>query len=146
MSKGTVYYIIRHVVKAKLRKKFKAHQLNMALSSEAQGQVLEAIYLKLKCGKMGENFGDKLKFVKRDAFARGFMACAALSSRGLQGSVVRAQLLRALSTTEALLTQAANVSLEEMVNGRKRKRGEYGSNYTPGYLSGTRENTSDLEI
>ncbi|KAH3706288.1 hypothetical protein DPMN_065673 [Dreissena polymorpha] len=31
---------------------------------------------------MGENVGDKLKFVKRDAFARGFMACAALSSRG----------------------------------------------------------------
>ncbi|KAH3796347.1 hypothetical protein DPMN_149915 [Dreissena polymorpha] len=30
MSKGTVYYIIRHVVKAKLRKKFNAHQLNMA--------------------------------------------------------------------------------------------------------------------
>ncbi|KAH3689617.1 hypothetical protein DPMN_190867 [Dreissena polymorpha] len=30
MSKGTVYYIIRHVVKAKLRKKFKVHQLNMA--------------------------------------------------------------------------------------------------------------------
>ncbi|KAH3733131.1 hypothetical protein DPMN_039556 [Dreissena polymorpha] len=30
---------------------------------------------------MGENVGDKLKFVKRDAFDRGFMACAALSSR-----------------------------------------------------------------
>ncbi|KAH3801748.1 hypothetical protein DPMN_155409 [Dreissena polymorpha] len=30
MSKRTVYYIIRHVVKAKLLKKFKAHQLNMA--------------------------------------------------------------------------------------------------------------------
>ena len=36
---------------------------------------------------MGENVGDKLKFVKRDAFARGFMACAALSSRGK--SVIR---------------------------------------------------------
>ncbi|KAH3806929.1 hypothetical protein DPMN_135259 [Dreissena polymorpha] len=31
---------------------------------------------------MGENFGDKLKFVKRDAFARGFRAWAAVSSRG----------------------------------------------------------------
>ena len=37
--------------------------------------------------RMGENVGDKLKFVKRDAFARGFMACAALSSRGK--SVIR---------------------------------------------------------
>ncbi|KAH3854810.1 hypothetical protein DPMN_097359 [Dreissena polymorpha] len=36
---------------------------------------------------MGENVGDKLKFVKRDAFARGFMAYAALSSRGT--SVIR---------------------------------------------------------
>ncbi|KAH3839754.1 hypothetical protein DPMN_113188 [Dreissena polymorpha] len=67
------------------------------------------LYIKLKCGKwgdfvisdeamfyfggsygrrrvgyvrMGENVGDKLKFVKRDAFARGFMAWAAVSSRG----------------------------------------------------------------
>ncbi|KAH3780913.1 hypothetical protein DPMN_158738 [Dreissena polymorpha] len=33
----------------------------------------------------------------------------------------------ALSTTEALLTQAANDAVEEMVIGRKRKRGEYAS-------------------
>ncbi|KAH3710659.1 hypothetical protein DPMN_070149, partial [Dreissena polymorpha] len=74
MFKGTVYYIIRHVVKAKLRKKFKAHQLNMA-------------QIQKRRARMGENVGDKLKFVKRDAFARGFMACAALSSRGK--SVIR---------------------------------------------------------
>ena len=37
--------------------------------------------------RMGENVGDKLKFVKRDAFARCFMACAALPSRGK--SVIR---------------------------------------------------------
>ncbi|KAH3880829.1 hypothetical protein DPMN_004751 [Dreissena polymorpha] len=34
---------------------------------------------------------------------------------------------KALSTTEALLTQAANDAVEEMVIGRKRKRGEYAS-------------------
>ncbi|KAH3848046.1 hypothetical protein DPMN_090384 [Dreissena polymorpha] len=31
---------------------------------------------------MGEHIGDKLKFVKRDVFARGFMAWDAVSSRG----------------------------------------------------------------
>ncbi|KAH3741957.1 hypothetical protein DPMN_048687 [Dreissena polymorpha] len=31
---------------------------------------------------MGEQFGDELKFVKRVAFARGFMAWTAVSSRG----------------------------------------------------------------
>ncbi|KAH3871339.1 hypothetical protein DPMN_034537 [Dreissena polymorpha] len=34
---------------------------------------------------------------------------------------------KALSTTEALLTQAANDAVEEMVIGRKRKREEYAS-------------------
>ncbi|KAH3696097.1 hypothetical protein DPMN_083560 [Dreissena polymorpha] len=34
---------------------------------------------------------------------------------------------KAQSTTEALLTQAANDSVAEMVNGRKQKRLEYGT-------------------
>ncbi|KAH3696038.1 hypothetical protein DPMN_083500 [Dreissena polymorpha] len=108
MSRGTVYYIIRNVLKAKLRKKCKVHQLNMAQIQKRRARSWK-LYLKLKCSKwidfvtsdeamfyvdgsygrrrvgyvrMGENVGDKLKFVKRDAFASGFMACAAVSSRG----------------------------------------------------------------
>jgi hypothetical protein len=32
--------------------------------------------------RKGDNLGEKLKFVKRDAFASGFMAWAGVSSRG----------------------------------------------------------------
>ncbi|KAH3843685.1 hypothetical protein DPMN_117212 [Dreissena polymorpha] len=107
MSKGTVYNIIKNVLKAKLRKTCKVHQLNMAQIQKRRTRHWE-LYLKLKCCnwrdfvtsyeamfylggnygrrrvcyvRMGENVGDKLEFVKRDAFARGFMAWAAVSSR-----------------------------------------------------------------
>ncbi|KAH3834741.1 hypothetical protein DPMN_108076 [Dreissena polymorpha] len=107
MSKGAVYYIIRNVLKAKLRKKCKVHQLNMEQIQKRMAISWE-LYLKLTCGKwrdfdtpdeamfylggsygrrrvwyvrMGENVGDALKFVKRDAFARGFITWAAVSSR-----------------------------------------------------------------
>ncbi|KAH3749516.1 hypothetical protein DPMN_184014 [Dreissena polymorpha] len=108
MSKGAVYYIIRNVLKAKLRKKCKVHQLNMEQIQKRRAMSWE-LYLKLTCGKwrdfdtpdeamfylggsygkrrvryvrMGENIGDALKFVKRDAFARGFITWTAVSSRG----------------------------------------------------------------
>ncbi|KAH3690978.1 hypothetical protein DPMN_192926 [Dreissena polymorpha] len=50
MSKRTVYYIIRNVSKAKLRKKCKNHQLNMAQIQKRRARSWE-LYLKLKCGK-----------------------------------------------------------------------------------------------
>ncbi|KAH3752293.1 hypothetical protein DPMN_186909 [Dreissena polymorpha] len=108
MSTGAVLYIIRNVLKVNLRKKFKVHQLKMT-HIQKRGARFWKLYLKLKCDKwrdfvtsdeamiylcgsygrrrvcyvrLAENAGDKLKFVKRDAFARGVMAWAAVSSRG----------------------------------------------------------------
>ncbi|KAH3797843.1 hypothetical protein DPMN_151431 [Dreissena polymorpha] len=52
---------------------------------------------------------------------------------------------KAQSTTEALLTQTANVSLEEMVNGRKRKIGEYGT-YSDENISDNRQQKKMSEM
>ncbi|KAH3871028.1 hypothetical protein DPMN_034222 [Dreissena polymorpha] len=48
---------------------------------------------------------------------------------------------KALSTTEALLTQAANNAVEEMVIGRKWKRGDYAS-----YCDETRERRTAIHL
>ncbi|KAH3803545.1 hypothetical protein DPMN_131808 [Dreissena polymorpha] len=51
MSKGSVYYIFRNLFKAKLQKKFKIHQLNMAQIQKRRARFWK-LYLKLKCGKI----------------------------------------------------------------------------------------------
>ncbi|KAH3821571.1 hypothetical protein DPMN_123335 [Dreissena polymorpha] len=49
MSEETVYFIIRIVLEAKLRKKCKVHQLNMTHIQKRRAWSLK-LYIKLKCG------------------------------------------------------------------------------------------------
>lgn len=108
VSQSTVHRIIKNVLHAKLRKKCKVHKLN-ASQIEKRRQRSWQLYRRLKCGKwkkivttdeamfyMGGSYGrrrvcyvrkghddpSKLKFVKRDAFAPGFMAWAGVSFHG----------------------------------------------------------------
>lgn len=108
VSVGTVNRVIKQVICAKLRKKCKVHQLN-ATQILKRRQRSWRLYQKLCAGKwkhfvtsdeamfyLGGSYGrrkvcyvrkgavagDNLKFVKRDAFAAGFMAWAAVCFNG----------------------------------------------------------------
>jgi hypothetical protein len=50
VSKGTFYNIINKIMKAKLRKKCKVHQLNMAQIKKLRATSWN-LYLKLKCNQ-----------------------------------------------------------------------------------------------
>lgn len=108
ISLGTVNRVIHEVLQCKLRKKCKVHQLTMRQIENRRSRSWK-LYLKLAGGRWknvvttdeamfylggsygqrrvcyvrhGENADDKLKFVKRDDFAPGFMVWAGVCSRG----------------------------------------------------------------
>lgn len=108
VSASTICRIIRQVLNARLRKKCKVHKLSMAQVEKRRQRSLK-LYRKLNGEKwknvvttdeamfyLGGSYGrrrvcyvrqphfdwDKLKYVKRDSFAPGFMAWAGVCSRG----------------------------------------------------------------
>lgn len=108
ISVGTVNRVINDVIKAKLRKKSRVHQLSLRQIENRRKRSWQ-LYLKLAAGRWknivttdeamfylggsygqrrvcyvrnGEKASDKLKFMKRDDFAPGFMVWAGVCSRG----------------------------------------------------------------